>query len=702
MATPVANLKIKLDGEAEYRQALSSIDKATKEIGSELNLLSAKFSKNGDSVEALTEKSEVLSKKFKTQQERVDVLKKAVEEAESIQKKAQKAFDETASTLDAGSEEYKAMAAQVQKAADQTTVWQTKLNNATADLYKMQDALDENAEALKSAGEEADKASQAAEDFGKATDDSKKKSDGFGGAVENLAGDLGIKIPPAAQKAATKLGGLGTAAGAVTVTVAALGAAVVAAEKKLVSMTKETAASAAELLKQSSIAGQSTQTIQELTYAGERLGVSYDRIQDSLKETTNKMQEARDGSEDVASAYQRLGIRITDSNGELRDAESVFWETIDALGEMENRTERDAIAMDLLSESARELNPLIEAGSGKIKAYAQEAKDMGYVLSNDDLNALKDVDTAVKNLEDSQEAFHNKLSAEFAPYLSEFLATTQDQIESTGDALVTSGIVDGLGMILDSVGGLISPMDELSDSTVPRMVRALQPLAVLLAAIADALQFFGGIASFFLTADPERFIRAFDAFDINDDNPSYSHQMMDLINDLEQQAADAKLESDFLKNRQSSSFGAGSGFGMISESTNTPKLGKVTSSDYLDTALNINKFGKTSNADAASQYREYLKDNSEFLSYDIWKKQRGYNAAGTDYWYGGRTLIGENGPEMAILPQGTRILTAQESRQASGGDVYNITIPASSIKEFEDIIRIVKNRRRVSRMEGEL
>ena len=47
------------------------------------------------------------------------------------------------------------------------------------------------------------------------------------------------------------------------------------------------------------------------------------------------------------------------------------------------------------------------------------------------------------------------------------------------------------------------------------------------------------------------------------------------------------------------------------------------------------------------------------------------------------------------------VSTAQESRQAGGGDTYNITIPASSIKEFEDIIRIVKNRRRVRRMEGE-
>lgn len=699
MATPVANLKIKLDGEAEYRQALSSIDKATKEIGSELNLLSAKFSKNGDSVEALSEKSEILSKKFKTQQERVDILKKAVEEAESIQKKAQKAFDETASTLDAGSEEYKAMAAQVQKAADQTTVWQTKLNNATADLYKMQDALDENAEALKSAGEEADKASQAAEDFGKATDDSKKKSDGFGGAVENLAGDLGIKIPPAAQKAATKLGGVGTAAGAVTVTVAALGAAVVAAEKKLISMTKKSAAFADNILTMSMTTGLSTEQLQEFSYAAELIDVSVDTLQTSLTKLTNNMQNAMNGTGDAMKAFDRLGVSVTDANGNMRRANDVFYDAIDALGDVQNATERDALAMDIFGRSAQDLNPLIIQGSGTLREYANEAHNAGYVLDNETLSALGAVDDGVQRLQTTQEAFHNKLSAEFAPYLTELLDTTREQIDVLGDALVTSGVIDGLGMILDSVGGLLSPVNELSDSTVPNLVRALEPLATILAVIADLVQFFGGIGSFILTAEPERFIRAFDAFNINPDNPSYGAQMRDLIDELERKAAADKYEENLRENRQSSSFGTRSGFG---SSLETPKLDKVTSSDYLDTALNINKFGKVSNADAASRYRAYLKDNSEFLSYDVWKKQRGYNAAGTDYWYGGRTLIGEHGPEMAILPQGTRILTAQESRQAGGGDTYYITIDAKNIKELNDVVRIAKNHRRLSRMEGAL
>ena len=75
------------------------------------------------------------------------------------------------------------------------------------------------------------------------------------------------------------------------------------------------------------------------------------------------------------------------------------------------------------------------------------------------------------------------------------------------------------------------------------------------------------------------------------------------------------------------------------------------------------------------------------------------NASGTDYFYGGRTLVGENGPELQTLPAGARIQTASETRQI-GGDTYNITIDAHTVQEFEDIIRIVQYRRRVARMEG--
>ena len=667
---PTASIKtnIKLDGEKEYKAAVGEINTALGTLDSKLKLLKNTYAENKDNVEGLTKINETLNEKILTQKEKISALEDALKNA---------------------AQEYGESDARTQK-------WQQQLNKANSTLIDMERELRDNTDALKDAGVEADNfsggieelnelagtsvdelgdAAKAAEDFGKATDDSKKKSDGFGGAVENLAGDLGIKIPPAAQKAITKLSGVGTAAGAVTVTVAALGAAVVAAEKKLISMTKESAAFADNILTMSMTTGLSTGQLQEFSYAAELIDVSIDALQTSLTKLTNNMQNAMNGTGDAKKAFDRLGVSVTDANGNMRRANDVFYDAIDALGDVQNATERDALAMDIFGRSAQDLNPLIIQGSDTLREYADEAHNMGYVLGNEALTALGAVDDSVQRLQTTQDAVKNKLSAEFAPYLTSFYEDTRTMIETLGDALEDSGVVTSFGILLEEFGALQPAGATLANDVFPLIADALDGFAYTIASIKDGISWIKG-------------------------------EETTAVADLEarwQQAAIDKHNREIESRRNSSGYG---GFG--SQYAEVPEIIKGSAgtrgslSDFLDAATSIGKYAKTSDTTAASQYREYLKDNSEFLSYDVWKKQRGYNAAGTDYWYGGRTLIGENGPEMAILPQGTRILTAQESRQAGGGDTYNITIPASSIKEFEDIIRIVKNRRRVSRMEGAL
>ena len=100
-------------------------------------------------------------------------------------------------------------------------------------------------------------------------------------------------------------------------------------------------------------------------------------------------------------------------------------------------------------------------------------------------------------------------------------------------------------------------------------------------------------------------------------------------------------------------------------------------------------------------WEKELNEGGVVGSFESWKMQKGYNASGSDNWHGGFTSVGENGPELALLPRGTRILTAQETRQASGGDTYYITIPANTVKEFNDIVRIAREKRRTDRMGGE-
>lgn len=73
------------------------------------------------------------------------------------------------------------------------------------------------------------------------------------------------------------------------------------------------------------------------------------------------------------------------------------------------------------------------------------------------------------------------------------------------------------------------------------------------------------------------------------------------------------------------------------------------------------------------------------------------NAAGTPFSPGGWTLVGENGPEIVNLPRGSEVFPTgvipRELASGGGGSTvnnFNISIPASNIREFNDIVRIVQ------------
>ncbi len=678
MATPVANLQIKLAGEQEYKAAVSEINSTLRRLDSELKKADAQFADNASSLEALSQKHSILSEKVSAQQKKVDELRKAVSEAESVQEKANKAFEKNASTLDKSSDEYKEMIESLRKANVQADTWKTSLNNAEAALAKMQGELDANTDALKKMATPLDKVRSAfaatkeqgggvkevlanlKDEFTLSTD----SANGLGTALTDIAGHFGIQLPEGASKAASALNGINAGAALAVTGIGLLAAAIVKAEKALISMTKESAEYAKEIKTLSSVTGQSAESLQEFDYAAEMIGVSSDRIRDSLKETTNKMQEAATGTGDAYEAYNKLGVEITDVDGQLRSAEDVFYDTIDALGEMKNKTERDALAMDLMSESAQELNPLIEIGSDGLKQYAQEAHSMGYVLDNEALTALTEVDDAYQRLQKSQEGAKNQLSAEFAPYLTEFYEKITKLIKDGGQALKDSGLVDSFGMLLETVGDIIAPTDQLSSDTVPKLTEALRPLAEIMAGIADTIDFISGAATVLTTG----------------------------IWDWDKWSGGWKQ------------MGKAAGFGYsYGNGNNMQSLREKWEQADVNRATSANGYGQYyANGKWYSNYDSYLRDEWEKsgtgTTFEYWKMQKGYNASGTDYWRGGRTLIGEYGPEEVVLPQGTRILTAQETRQASGGDRFYITIPANTVKEFNDIVNIARNKRRTDRM----
>ena len=593
----------RIDGEKEkkYRENIERLSASMDVLDAEMRKVSAKYADNAESAELSAAKTELLTQKISLQYDKIDNLKAALEEA---------------------AENYGSNAVE-------TLRWEKELNNAEAELYKLNGQLKNNTEQI--------------EDTTTATEDAGQSMGNLGDVVNGLTSKLGIQLPDGMKSSMNAMGSLDASSLALAGTFAAVAAAIVKAEKAMISMTKESASFADNIITLSMQTGQTTDQLQEFSYATELIDVSVDTLQGSLRKLTNNMQDAMNGTGNAKDAFDTLGVSVTNTvDGSMRSANDVFYETIDALGKVKNETERDAMSMDIFGRSAQDLNPLIIQGSDTLKAYADEAHNVGYVLDEEALSALGAVDDAYQRLQKTQEGVKNQLSAEFAPYLEEFYGDATQGVKDLGKAIKDSGIVDAFGMLLETVGDILNPMSDLSGNRVPALTNALRPLAEVMALIADTADFFAGLFTL-----------------------------------------------DFKKMGNALGFGYASGNGNKYQTLQDSYAAKSWGSSASDLSKAYE--------DAAARG-----DSSTIgITEDEWvRRYLGGNAAGTDNWSGGWTRVNENGLERIYLPSGSRIQTASETRYTGGGDIYidKVIIPASDIRELNDIVTIFTNERITQRM----
>lgn len=448
MATNIG-AKVELAGEKEFRKALSDINTGLRLTASELTLVTAKYSDNAGSVSALTAKGEVLQKQINEQTKRVTTLRDAL-----------------------------AKATEVYGATDSRTIkWQESLNKAEAELIKMQSELKGNSKELETAKTNMEK-------YGLSVDEVAESQSTFGEKLSDIISGLGINLPACADNAIRALDGT-------TASTMALVGVVTGLITGFGKLTIETAQAADEILTMSSVTGLSTDALQEMNYASELLDVSADTISGSMTKMIKNMDSARKGTGDAAEAFRKLHLRVTDNNGQLKDAETMFYDIVDALGNMKNETERDAASMAIFGKSARELNPLIEAGSDALKEYAEQAHEMGYVMSGDTLEAFGQLDDAMQKFKNSTTTVKNNLAIVLLPVLTAFfevLGKIDPKVISTiaiigGIATVAITVVKGIENITNTFKGLDTKALKTT-AIIVGVTAALIALAAIIAVIA--------------------------------------------------------------------------------------------------------------------------------------------------------------------------------------------------------------------------
>lgn len=254
----------------------------------------------------------------------------------------------------------------------------------------------------------------------------------------------------------------------IAVAVTALGAAAVATGKKLWDMANETAKAGDEIDKQSQKLGVSAENYQKLSYAMERCGADVEDFRKGATNISKTLAEVQDGADESATAIGQLGVSLKNTDGTMRSTEDVLLDTIAALADMDDETERNAAANKIFGKSYQELAPLLNSGADGIRDLMDEAEEYGMVMSDDAVKASAAFEDSLTKLKGTLGGIKNNLGAALLTPLSTLVDGFSD---------LAAGVDGSEQKISEGITGIVDIITKI----VPAATEAITKLALELA-----------------------------------------------------------------------------------------------------------------------------------------------------------------------------------------------------------------------------
>lgn len=211
--------------------------------------------------------------------------------------------------------------------------------------------------------------------------------------------------------------------------------------------------------------GFTTAELQKMQYASDLIDVSMDTMTGSITKLTNNMASN-------SGAFETLGVSITNADGSMRNATDVWYDSLEALSQVENATLRDQLATELFGRSSRELTGVIDDGGAALKQLGQEAEDAGLIMSQDALDSAN----------------------EFNDGLDKLKATAQQTFMQAG-ATLAEALLPMLEKLVQKVSEVLTWFSNLDGDTqtliltILGLVAAISPVAKLIGGVSTAIGF---------------------------------------------------------------------------------------------------------------------------------------------------------------------------------------------------------------------
>lgn len=223
--------------------------------------------------------------------------------------------------------------------------------------------------------------------------------------------------------------------------------------------------------------GLSTEALQKMAYASDLIDVNVDDITSSF----TKMKKQLDSG---ADKFEAIGVHTKDINGNLRDSETVFYETIRALGQIGNETERDVVAMEIFGKSADELAGLIDDGGEAFRRLGDQAKANGSIIPQEDLDRANKLNDELDKMKAELGASMSQVGIDIAqallPLVQELVPLLQDFANWLKD--INPETVKIVGIVL-TILAVLSPLLTM----ISKIISAVGVIAPVLASCGTAI-----------------------------------------------------------------------------------------------------------------------------------------------------------------------------------------------------------------------
>jgi hypothetical protein len=247
--------------------------------------------------------------------------------------------------------------------------------------------------------------------------------------------------------------------------------------------------------------GITTEALTKLEYAAKLSDVSQSALEGSLKKLSVTLTNAQDPASKAAQAFNAIGLSARELIA--LPADQQLGRIGDALNNVENQSQRAALAQKIFGRSGIELLPILAEGSAGIRALGEEAERFGVVISgdlaaraglfNDNLDRLKSAASGVGlAVADQLLGPMNDLSTELTELAqqketAEGIATF---ITSIGTAVVwTANAISTTANVFKFLGeSMAAAVNGPAFGDLPRIAQAIDELDSSIAVLQQRLQ----------------------------------------------------------------------------------------------------------------------------------------------------------------------------------------------------------------------